>query len=171
MNRSNMMKRRNQIAAALLGAGFALALAAPASAQPGWDHGPREMTPEMQQRMQTRQQQRLDRMAQRLEIKPSQQEAWQAYAKARQELFAARPAAPARDADAATLARYRADRAAEMAQRLAALADATAKLQGVLEPAQAKTLAELTRRPVGDGDGWGKRHGGRGHRDGAGGWR
>ena len=63
---------------------------------------------------------------------------------------------PPKDADAATLARHRADMAAQMATKLATLADATAKLQGALTPEQAKTLADMTRHPMGG------RHGGKG---------
>ncbi|MCZ7653884.1 MAG: hypothetical protein M5R42_05705 [Rhodocyclaceae bacterium] len=73
-------------------------------------------------------------------------------------MFDARPTPPAKDADAATLARHRADMAAKMATKLATLSDATAKLQGALTPEQAKTLADMTRHPMGG------RHGGKGGR-------
>lgn len=149
---------RNTLTATLVAAGLALAAAVPAaSAAPG--PGAREMTPEMQERMQSRLQARLDKMANRLEIKASQQDAWQAYAKVHKEQFD--PAAmkpPAKDADAAAIARHRADMAAKMAQKLAVLADATAKLQSALTPEQAKTLADMTRHPMGG------RHGGPGGR-------
>ncbi|MBI4989384.1 MAG: Spy/CpxP family protein refolding chaperone [Rhodocyclales bacterium] len=147
---------RSKLTAALFAAGLALAAAAPASAMPG--PGMREMTPEMQQRMQSRLQARLDKMAQRLEIKASQQDAWQAYAKVHKDMIDGTMKAPPKDADAATLARHRADMAAQMAQKLAVLADATAKLQGALTPEQAKTLADMTRHPMGG------RHGGPGGR-------
>lgn len=158
---------RSKLGAALFAAGLALAAAVPvASAAPG--PGAREMTPEMQERMQNRMQARLDRMAQRLEIKASQQDAWQAYVKVHKEQFdPAAMKAPPKDADAATLARHRADTAAKMAQKLAVLADATARLQEALTPEQAKTLADMTRRPMGgrhDG-GFGRgQHGDHGHR-------
>lgn len=149
---------RNTLTATLVAAGLALAAAVPAaSAAPG--PGAREMTPEMQERMQSRLQARLDKMANRLEIKASQQDAWQAYVKVHKEQFD--PAAmkpPAKDADAAAIARHRADMAAKMATKLATLADATAKLQGALTPEQAKTLADMTRHPMGG------RHGGPGGR-------
>ncbi|MDT3737562.1 MAG: Spy/CpxP family protein refolding chaperone [Denitratisoma sp.] len=146
---------RSKLTTALVAAGLALAAAVPvASAAPG--PGMREMTPEMQERMQSRMQARLDRMANRLEIKASQQDAWQAYAKVHKDMFDARPTPPAKDADAATLARHRADMAAKMATKLATLADATAKLQSALTPEQAKTLADMTRHPMGG------RHGGKG---------
>ncbi|MEZ5618438.1 MAG: Spy/CpxP family protein refolding chaperone [Rhodocyclaceae bacterium] len=148
---------RSKLATALFAGGLALAVAVPvATASPG--KGPREMTPEMQERMQSRMQARLDKMAERLEIKASQQDAWQAYAKVHKDMFDARPTPPAKDADAATLARHRADMAAKMATKLATLSDATAKLQGALTPEQAKTLADMTRHPMGG------RHGGKGGR-------
>ncbi len=153
--------RRNTLAAALLATGIGFAAAPLVWAAPTQD------TPSvrMQERMQAHQQKRLDRMADRLEIKASQQEAWGEYVKVRKELFADRPAPPAQDADAATLARQRAEGAARMAQKLATLADATARLQQVLTPAQAKTLAQMTRHSGAGhfgghrgGKGWGGGH-------------
>lgn len=149
---------RSKLTTALVAAGLALA-AVPVAASPGYGPGFRgEMTPEMQERMQSRMQARLDKMANRLEIKASQQDAWQAYAKVRKDMFDARPTPPAKDADAAALVRHRADTAAKMAQKLATLADATAKLQSALTPEQTKTLADMTRHPMGG------RHGGFGGR-------
>ncbi len=148
---------RNTLAAALFAGGLALASAMPASASPGPGFGG-EITPEMQQRMQSRMQARLDQMANRLEIKASQQDAWQAYVKTHKEMFDGSMKPAPKDADAATLARHRADMAAKMAQKLATHADATAKLQSALTPEQAKTLADMTRHPMGG------RHGGRGER-------
>lgn len=147
--------RRNTLAAALLAAGFTFAAAPLVSAAPATG----APSAEMQARLQAHQQARLERMANRLEIKASQQDAWAAYAKVRSQMFAQRPTAPAQDADAATLARYHADRAAQMAQKLSTLADATAQLQQALTPAQAKTLAEMTRHS-GAGHSGG-RHGGK----------
>lgn len=86
---------------------------------------------------------RLDRMAARLEIKASQQAAWSDYVKARESMMGNRPVRPARDADAATIARSRAEFAAAMAQKLALVSDATAKLQAVLDENQQKTLTQL----------------------------
>lgn len=163
---------RSKLAIALFAAGLGLAAAAPASAMPG--PGMREMTPEMTERMQSRMQARLDKMANRLEIKASQQDAWQAYVKVHKDQFdPSAMKAPPKDADAATLARHRADMAAKMATKLATLADATAKLQGALTPEQAKTLADMTRHPMGGrhGGGMGGRgeHGPRGQMGGMGG--
>ena len=131
---------RSKLTAALFAAGLALSAtlpAVPASASPG--PGMREMTPEMTERMQSRMQARLDKMAQRLEIKASQQDAWQAYTKVHKDMFDGSMKPAPKDADAATIARHRADMAAKMATKLATLADATAKLQGALTPEQTKT--------------------------------
>ena len=153
---------RSKLVTTLVAAGLALAAAVPAAASPGYGPGMREMTPEMQQRMQSRMQARLDKMAQRLEIKASQQDAWQAYVKVHKEMFDGGMQPAPKDADAATIARHRADMAAKMAQKLAIHADATAKLQSALTPEQAKTLADMTRQPMGG------RHGGKGGRGGDG---
>ncbi|MDR2240939.1 MAG: Spy/CpxP family protein refolding chaperone [Zoogloeaceae bacterium] len=166
---------RNTLAAALLAAGLAFTAAAPTASAA--DAG-RQITPEMQQRMQSRQQARLDKMAERLQITAAQQDAWQAYVKVRKDMFDGSFTRAPKDADAATLARHRADRAAQMAQKLATLADATAKLQSALTPEQVKTLTDLTRHPMGHGkgkrgdfDGRGKRgdRGDRGDRNSRGG--
>ena len=87
-----------------------------------------------------------DRLANRLEIKASQQNAFQAFVKAL-EAAAEHPAAqPEVKADAASLARRHADFAAARAQKLAQIADATAKLQEVLNPEQRKTLDQIAAR-------------------------
>jgi len=88
----------------------------------------------------------LDRQAAMLEIKASQQSAWDAYAAAKLELmtgFGAKPLSP--DADAATVARRRAERAEAAAQSLGKLADATAKLQATLTGEQREVLDRMTR--------------------------
>ncbi|MDR3481390.1 MAG: Spy/CpxP family protein refolding chaperone [Burkholderiaceae bacterium] len=87
-----------------------------------------------------------DRLANRLEIKASQQNAFQAFVKAL-EAAAEHPAMqPEVKTDAASLARQHADFAAAHAQKLAQIADATAKLQEVLNPEQRKTLDQIAAR-------------------------
>lgn len=90
---------------------------------------------------------RLDQDAARLEIKASQEPAWNDYAAALKAVSerprSAAPLPP--DADAAALARARADDAAAMAQKLARLADATVKLQAVLTPNQREVLNQIAR--------------------------
>jgi|CXWL01.1.fsa_nt_gi hypothetical protein len=108
------------------------------------------------QKFQAHMKARLDKMAARLEIKASQQAAWADYVKAREATMGSRPMRPAKDADAATIARSRAEFAAGMAQKLALMSDATAKLQAVLDENQQKTLNQMARR--------GGQRGGHGHR-------
>jgi hypothetical protein len=165
MNRTPLAR---SIAAALLGSAV-LVTAVPALSQPQGE-GPRgarmsQMTDadraQMRERMQARMNQRLDRLAARLEIKASQQDAWEAYRKARASIFEARPQRPARDADAATTTRFRAEMAQRRAQYLATMADATAKLQDALEPQQRKVLDEIARYTGPRGRQGGHRHGGR----------
>ena len=104
---------------------------------------------------------RTAKMASRLEIKASQQAIWEDYVKARESMWTNLQARPARDADAATIARSRADRAADMARKLAVVSDATAKLQAVLAPEQRKVFDEMARRS-GHRMHRGGHHGGRG---------
>lgn len=87
----------------------------------------------------------LDRQASMLEIKASQQEAWDAYAAAARELFDVRGERkqPADGSDAATMMRDRAEWARQSSERLGKLADATASLQAVLSPEQRKVLDRI----------------------------
>lgn len=87
---------------------------------------------------------RLNKLADRLEIKASQQTAWEAYAKSVETVLEKHSDAPSRDADAATIAHYRADRAADFAKKLAGIADATANLQMVLTADQQKVFNEAS---------------------------
>jgi len=112
-----------------------------AMADPAGHCGHLQMTQEqMQQHMQERMKTRMDRLAQRLEIKASQQSVWEGFAKSVETLPELKAKMPADDADAATIARYHADRTAEMAGKLTRIADATAKLEAALTPDQRKVL-------------------------------
>ena len=84
-----------------------------------------------------------DRMASRLEIKASQQNAWQAYTKTLETIIERPAKTPEFKTDAASVTRAHADMAAKHAQKLAQIADATAKLQEVLTPDQRKTLDQI----------------------------
>ena len=119
---------------------------------------------------------RLAKMAERLEIKSSQQNEWQAYAKVIEESTNVPHMAHASDADAgadadadaATLTRKHADFAAAHARKLAAIADATAKLESALTPEQRQTLDQMVRHfhPHGHrGKHHGHHHGDRRHGD------
>ena len=90
---------------------------------------------------------RLQRMENRLEIKSSQLKTWEQYADAVGAL-AEPPAgkAESRD-DAAAVSHDSADRAAKFAQKLARVADATDKLQAVLNEDQRKIFSEMVRHP------------------------
>jgi Spy/CpxP family protein refolding chaperone len=148
----NTMKARITSPSGVLAtAGLALALSAGwmatvSAAEPA---GGEEAAMHQKHRMEHRQMKmkaRIAKMASRLEIKASQQAAWGDYVKAREAMWANMPARPPRDADAGTIARSRADFAADMARKLAVVSDATAKLQAVLTPDQRKVLDEMARR-------------------------
>jgi hypothetical protein len=165
----NRTKLTRAVAVAFLGASLVVT-AVPALSQPdgqggrGYQAHSGQMSEadrtQMRERMQTRMNQRLERMAARLEIKASQQDAWNEYRQARASMFGAtRPQRPAADADAATVTRFRAEMAQRRAQRMGTMADATAKLQEVLEPNQRKVLDEMSRRTGARGQGGKHRHG------------
>jgi hypothetical protein len=107
----------------------------------------------MEQRLSQHLQAHLDQLAARLEIKASQEPAWQAFSASFRELMTpVRPAGKTdeksgrmAELDAAAMAREQADRAAEHAQKLARLADATAKLEQVLGNDQRQVLNEAAR--------------------------
>jgi hypothetical protein len=161
-------------AGALTAAALAFALSAGwVAAQPAGPGGGRsdEAAMHRQHRMEHMQmmmKKRIEKMASRLEIKASQQGPWTEYVRAREGMWANMPARPGRDADAATIARARADFAADMARKLAVVSDATAKLQAVLSPEQRKVFDEMARRSGRRGHHGGRGGEGRGGRDG---WR
>ena len=89
---------------------------------------------------------RLDRLADRLEIKASQQAVWEDFAKSVEMLADRNVKKPNDDADAVTISRYRAERATEFANKLTKIADATAKLQSALSEDQRKILDQTAHR-------------------------
>ncbi|MFL6711945.1 MAG: Spy/CpxP family protein refolding chaperone [Sulfurifustis sp.] len=121
-----------------------------------------------QAHMQERVQARLDEFAKRLEITPAQQPAWDTYVKTVQNLIPANPQTPPADADAATLLRFRAQRASEHAQKLTQLADATSTLEQTLTPEQRKVLDDTVRHSgfMGGREGMRSHHGPMPHRGG-----
>lgn len=142
------------LAAGVLGASIAAAAAPAFSDRGGQGHG-QHAAPTAEQ-MQQRVQARLTRMAERLEIKASQQAAWDAYVQKRIAMVQARPQRPDRDADAPTVLRFRAGMAERRAKNLVALADATEDLRKNLDAAQQKVLDRMALRQG--------RHGARGSR-------
>ena len=85
---------------------------------------------------------KLDRLAERLEIKASQQSAWEEFSKSLESLEQ-HTKAPDFNADAAAIARYRAERANEFAKKLTVIADATAKFQKMLTEEQKKVFNQV----------------------------
>lgn len=154
MNRNRLTRA---IATAFLG-GSLLAASVPALSHgpghggpggPGYGRFAEQMTDADRARMQERRQagmkQRLDRMAERLDIKSSQQDAWAEYRKVRESLMGTPPQFPAKDADAATITRFRAEMAQRRAAHMAVMANATARLQEALDADQRRILAEMSR--------------------------
>ena len=95
--------------------------------------------------MNERIQHRLEKLSDRLEIKASQQSAWDEYARSVSMLEDRNWKRPDADADAAAIAHYRADRATVLAKELTAIAEATDRLQKVLTPEQRKIFNEVSR--------------------------
>ena len=149
----------------LMTAFYSIAMANPAE---HCDH--RQMNQEqMQQYRQEHMKIGLDRLAHRLEIKASQQAVWEDFAKSVETLADQNEKKPGDDADAATIAHYRADRAAEFAGKLNKIADATSKLQAVLSEDQRKVFNQTAHRFLRHGQDGGRFHhgmdrDGKGHR-------
>lgn len=154
---SRLLQRRVLLPLSLLAAGTCALLIAAAPLRAGAQEpheraggkGPdamETMHEHMHERMQERMQEHLDHLAARLEIRASQQEAWNTYSSAVKGLAPAQPPQkPAQDLDAAARARLAADRTAEMARKLSTLADATARLQQALDNSQKQILNEVSR--------------------------
>ncbi|MGA8864074.1 MAG: Spy/CpxP family protein refolding chaperone [Gallionella sp.] len=141
MKIADMNSRLGLLATIVTGAILVTSLNSIAMADPADHCGHVHMTREqMQQHMQERMKTRMDRLAQRLEIKASQQAVWEDFAKSIETLPDNVAKKPGDDADAATIARYHADRAAEMAGKMNKIADATAKLEAALTPDQRKVI-------------------------------
>lgn len=95
--------------------------------------------------MNARIQHRLEQLSQRLEIKASQQSEWEEYARSVSMLEDRNWKRPDKDADAAAIAHFRADRATVLAKELTAIAETTDKLQKVLTEDQRKIFNEVSR--------------------------
>lgn len=139
---------RSLITALVMSASCSLLSSAPVYANEHWEHeGHRNES--CTHDHQAWEKKRIDKEAAMLEIKASQEAAWKDYAAAKLDLAASfgtmmKPAAAA-DLDAAATARKHADHAAEIAQKLAKVADATEKLQAVLSEDQRKVLNRIAR--------------------------
>lgn len=97
--------------------------------------------------MQARMKAHLAKLHERLEIKASQESAWEAFAKSIEALPMGmdKTKRPGPDADAATLARFRAERAQAFAKKMGVIADTSAKLESVLTPSQRKVFDNAAR--------------------------
>ena len=89
---------------------------------------------------------RLGKLSKRLTIQPSQQDAWNKYAKSVEAMANRKTDIPGKNTDAATISRFRADKALEYANGLAKVAEATAELQSVLSEDQRKILNQAARK-------------------------
>jgi hypothetical protein len=141
------MKLSHSIAHAAAVGMLMFAIAAPSSSFAHDEHGPDQHQKfSVEERTQWAKNQ-LDKEASRLEIKASQQSAWETYAAANLELintFGGRKPLPP-DINAAAAMCQHAEHAEAFAQKLAKLADATEKLQSVLSEDQRKVLDRTVR--------------------------
>lgn len=87
---------------------------------------------------------RLDQLAKHLEISTSQQFVWLEFKKSIIAITDQDMPKPNLDADAASIARFRAERATEFANRLTVIADSTLKLQGILTADQQITFNNIS---------------------------
>ena len=134
----------------LMSAFFSVAMANPGGHCNRMQEGPEKMHEHMKEHMKAR----LDKLAERLEIKSSQQAAWEEFAKSVGMLADRSVKKPDDNADAATIARYRAERATQFAKKQAMIADATAKLQAALTEDQRKILNQESRHFLHRDHGW-----------------
>jgi len=107
-----------------------------------WVKRHEEMKQEWTKRREEMRAEHMKRFATRLGITAAQEKDWQAFTT----VLNAMPSQikhPDANADAATIARFEADMAAEHAKKLGAMADATSKLQAILTPEQRKTFDEM----------------------------
>lgn len=172
MKFSDIGSKLGLLATVVTGAILVTSLNSIAMADPAGHCGHMQMNPEqMQQYIQARMKTRMDRLAQRLEIKASQQAVWEDFAKSIETLPDRNAKKPADDADAATIARYHADRASEMAGKMTRIADATAKLEAALTPDQRKVLDQTAQLFLHHRHGAGFEHHGMYHGEGDQGWK
>ncbi len=134
------IKPLRMLAALAVGAVLATGFAATASAAPD---GSQKMEHDWARHRQERVKARLAKTAERLGIQASQQSAWQAYTAAVESPAGDFHAGKNTPADAAGIARRRADMAAGHAAKLARIAEATAVLQAVLTPEQRRIFDRM----------------------------
>lgn len=143
MNLFGMNPKLGILATVVTGSILAATFHSIAMASPAEHYDRQQM---IQEKMHDHMKIRLDKLAERLEIKSSQQAVWEEFAKSVETLADRNAKKPGEDADAATISRYRADRATEFASKLSRIADATAKLQAALSADQRKILDQTAHR-------------------------
>lgn len=143
MNLFGMNPKLGILATVVTGSILAATFHSIAMASPAEHYDRQQM---IQEKMHDHMKIRLDKLAERLEIKSSQQAVWEEFAKSVETLADRNAKKPGDDADAATISRYRADRATEFASKLSRIADATAKLQAALSADQRKILDQTAHR-------------------------
>ena len=143
MNLLNMNPKLGMLSTIAIGTILTITLHSYAMAASAENHGQKQMR---QEQMHDHLKARLDKLAERLEIKASQQAVWEEYAKSVEMLADRTTKKPNDDADAATISRYRAESATEFADKLNKIADATAKLQAALSADQRKILDQNAHR-------------------------
>jgi hypothetical protein len=143
MNLLNMNPKLGILATIVTGTILMTTFHSIAMATPAEPYDQKQMN---QEKMHEHMKVRLDRLAERLEIKSSQQAVWEEFAKSVEMLADRNAKKPNDDADAATISRYRAEKATEFANKLNRIADATAKLQTALSEDQRKILNQTAHR-------------------------
>lgn len=141
-----LQKKSLRVAAAVFSVALLAGSAAVAWAVPAAPDAKQNSTQDWAKERHERFKHFADRMADRLEIKASQQAAWQAFTKSLEAAMEPPAKKAEQKTDVASIARMRADMAAVHAQKLAQIADATAKLQEVLSPDQRTTLDQMAAR-------------------------
>jgi hypothetical protein len=143
MKISHMSLKLGILAAVAIGAALIGTFHSVVMANPEGHYDQKQMSPE---KIHTHIKARLDELAARLEIKASQQAAWEDFEKSVEMLADRNVKKPNDNADASSIARYRADKATAFANDMARIADATARLQVALTEDQQKILNQSAHR-------------------------
>jgi hypothetical protein len=155
MNIRNLQLKLGILATLAIGAILITTFNSVAMADSAGHYNQKQVSPE---KMHEHMKARLDKLAARLEIKASQQIAWEEFAKSVGMLADRNVKKPGDDADAATVARYRAEMATEFANKLTKIADATSKLQASLTEDQRKILNQAAHRFLNRNHDWSQRN-------------
>lgn len=155
MNIRNLQLKLGILATIAIGAILIATFNSVAMADSAGHYDQKQMSPE---KMRDHMKAKLDKLAARLEIKASQQTAWGEFSKSVEMLADRKVNKPGDDADAATVARYRAEMATEFASKLTRIADTTSKLQTSLTEDQRKILNQTAHRFLNRNHDWSQRN-------------